>query len=415
MSAKTCLFCGIVIIGFIAATSVSAEEGRIYGKIYTDRGDVLEGPIRWDKNEASWDDMIDGYKEPTDRAEKNKRRKYDEDRGTKIDVFGWTVFSSSGSWSGTRQAAIQFGEIQRLTPTSGDAADLLLKSGREVELSSSSTDLGDAVRGIVVETPDEGELELDWGDIDYIDFMDGGDVKSDFGDRLYGTVTTSRGGEYTGWICWDMDEMFGNDILDGRERDHKRKIKFSQIARIEKISSQASRIVLKNGDEMRLDDSNDVDSGNRGIVISDPKMGRVIVEWDEFESLDFKKPAKNDYPQYGDFDGGKPLFGTVFDEDGDEYTGYVLWDNDEEYTWEVLDGDYRGVSFDIPFSNIKSIEKLSRRTSRVTLWDGRQFKLRDSNDVDNDNNGIFVTSTPEGEPETSLDWDEFERVEFQKK
>ena len=109
------------------------------------------------------------------------------------------------------------------------------------------------------------------------------------------------------------------------------------------------------------------------------------------------------------------MFGTVYDEDGDEYTGYILWDNDEEYTWEVLDGDYRGVSFDITFANIKSIEKLSRRTSRVTLWDGRQFKLRDSNDVDDDNNGIFVTSTPEGEPETSLDWDEFERVEFRKK
>jgi len=414
MSAKACLFCGLLIIGFIAATAVSAEEGRIYGKIYTDRGDVLEGPIRWDKNEASWDDMIDGYKEPPERAEKSKRRKYD-DKSTKIDVFGWTVFSSGGSWSGSRQSAIQFGEIQRLTPTGGNSADLLLKSGKDIELTSSSTDLGDAVREIVVETKDEGELELDWDDIDYIEFMDGGDIQSDFGNRLFGTVTTSRGGEYTGWICWDMDELFGDDILDGRERDRKRKIKFSQIDRIEKISSQASRIILKNGDEIRLDDSNDVDSGNRGIVVSDPKMGRVIVEWDEFEGLDFKEPSKDDIVKYGDFDGGKPLYGTVFDEDGDEYTGYILWDNDEESTWEVLDGDYRGVSFDIPFANIKSIEKLSRRTSRITLWDGRQFKLRDSNDVDEDNNGIFVTSTPEGEPETSLDWDDFERVEFRKK
>lgn len=413
MSARACLFFGVFAMLFTAAAL--AEEGRIYGKIYTDRGDVLEGPIRWDKNEASWDDMIDGYKEPTDRAERHKRHKYDEDKGTQIDVFGLTIFKSGGSWGTTRQAAIQFGEIQRLTPTSGSAAELLLKSGRKVELSCGSTDLGDAVREIVIETEDEGELELDWDDIDYIEFMDGGDVKSDFGNRLFGTVTTSRGGEFTGWICWDMDEMFDGDIIDGRDRDRKRKIKLSQIAKIEKISSQASRIILKNGDEIRLDDSNDVDSGNRGIIVSDPKMGRVIVEWDEFEDLTLKQPTKDDYVQYGDYDGGQPLYGSVYDEDGDEYTGYILWDNDEEYTWEVLDGDYRGVAFDIPFTYIKSIEKLSRRTSRVTLWDGRQFKLRDSNDVDDDNNGIFVTSTPEGEPETSLDWDEFERVEFKKK
>ena len=406
---------GIIAVALVfTAAMASAERGRIYGKIYTTSGDVLEGPIRWDKNEASWDDLIDGYKQPVEKAKKAERRKYGEN-GTKFKIFGWTVFEDGTGWGSTRQAGIAFGHIEKLTPASDDAAELLLKNGEEIEFTTSSTDLGSGIREIIIETKDEGELELAWDDIDYIEFMDGGDVTSSFGKRLYGTVTTSRGGEYAGWIAWDVDEMFSGDIIDGRDRDRKRKIKFDQIARIEKISSQASRIILKNGEEIRLDDSNDVDSGNRGIAISDRKLGRIVVQWDEFESLVLKEPPAADYISYGDFDGGRRLYGTVYDEDGNETSGYIRWDNDEEYTWEILDGDYHGIEFDIVLENVKMIEKLSSRSSRVTLLDGRQFKLRDSNDIDSDINGIFIMKTPGDRDETELEWDEFERVEFKAK
>lgn len=415
MSLKIGHVIAAVIMVVLFAATASAERGRIYGTIYTDRGDVLKGPIRWDKNEASWDDIIDGNKEASRKAEKSKRKRY-RDKGTDLKIFGWTIFSEGSSWfSSTRQSGIAFGHIKRLTPESDDAALLLLKSGEEVIIEGSSTDLGTGVREIVIETPDEGELELDWWDIDYIEFADGGDVESGFGDRIYGTVETGRGGEFTGWICWDMDEMFSQDILDGRDRRRKRKIKFANIARIEKISSQASLIVTRDGKEFRLDDSNDVDSGNRGIVVSDPNLGRVIVQWDEFESLDIKEPGGDAFIDYDDFDGGRPLFGTVYDEGGDEYTGRIRWDNDEEYTWELLDGDYRGIEFDIAFENIQSIEKLSRGSSRVMLWDGREFKLRDSNDINDEINGIFIMTGTDPDDEVELEWDDFDRVEFKKK
>jgi hypothetical protein len=399
-----------LLLFFISSLSF-AEPGRIYGKIYTDRGDVLEGPIRWDYNEAFWDDMLDGYKEQSRKAKKEKRRKYGDD-GTEINIFGLTIFKDGGSWSSSRQACIAFGHIKKLTPESDDGALMLLKGGEEVFIESSSTDLGTGIREIVIEEINEGELELDWYDIDYIEFFDGGDVESDFGERIFGTVTTRKAGEFTGWICWDVDEMFTKDIIDGRDRSRKRKIKFAKIARIEKISSQASLIVLKDGKEIRLDDSNDVDSGNRGIVVSDGKMGRVVIEWDEFEALDIKEPEKTDYVAYEDFDGGRRLYGTIYDEDGESYSGNIRWDNDEAYTWEILDGNYRGIEFDIAFEHIKSIEKLSRRSSRVTLWDGRKFKLRDSNDVNDENNGIFVAISSDPDDEEVMEWDDFDRIEF---
>ena len=49
----------------------------------------------------------------------------------------------------------------------------------------------------------------------------------------------------------------------------------------------------------------------------------------------------------------------------------------------------------------------------VTVHDGRTFRLRGSNDVDEDNKGIFITQD-DGE-EIEVEWDDFERVTFSKK
>ncbi|MCK5126478.1 MAG: hypothetical protein KAR42_09500 [candidate division Zixibacteria bacterium] len=404
----------LTLILILFASMAWADKGRIYGKIYTDRGEVLEGVIRWDKNEVCWEDMIDGTKErerPKDER-RSKRKKY-KDGSSKVRLFGFTVFGDDNNWySSTSQAAISFGFIKRLTVDGNNSAEILLKSGEEVLIQSGSTDLGTAVREIIIETDDEGELELEWDDIEYIEFMDGGDVKSSMGVRIYGTVTTDRAGEYTGWICWDMDEALTDDIIDGRDRRRKRKIRFEKIKSIEKISSQASEVVTKDGKSFRLDDSNDVDSGNRGITVSDSKMGRVIVEWDEFEKLEILDPPSSAYKHYNDFDGGERLFGTVYDEDGEKYTGIIRWDNDEEYGWEILDGEYRGVDFDITMESIKSIEKLSRRSSRITLFDGRDFRLRESNDVNDDNKGIYVYPDGLNGDEVVLEWEDFDHVEF---
>lgn len=400
-----------------ASLALADNAGRVYGKITTVDGDILEGLIRWDKNEACWVDILNGTKELPKRNfrsdREDERRRYSDRGRSRIQIFGITIGSEDGSsWSNSAASGIRMGHIRTLEVLDDDRALLILKSGKEVEFENSSTDIGSGIREIVIEDKRTGETELVWDDIEKIDFMDTPkDVVSSFGERLYGTLTTRRGDTYTGFVCWDVDELFTNDILDGEDGRRTTKLQFGKIAVIERYSSKATKVVLKNGDELVLRGSNDVDDSNRGILISDPGFGEVTVEWREFEKLEFSEPKST--PAYSSFDGGRPIYGTVYTDDGDKHTGRIRWDNDEEYTWEILDGDYHDVSFDIEFSQIKDITRRGYRGSLVTTWDGRSFHLRDSNDVDDDNKGIYIT-TDDGS-EFVVEWNELDHVEFTRK
>lgn len=414
MKSVRLLITSIAVIAAVASFAMAEDAGRIYGRITTVEGDIFEGVIRWDKNEGSWVDVLDGNKDLDRRDQRSSSRRKYRDKEKSIKILGITIGKTYSDWDnwGSAQSGIRFGHIKTIEVIDDDAVRLVLKSGLEVELEGGSTDIGEDIREIIIEDPDEGEIELVWDDIETIE-LDSPEkaYKSSVGDRLYGTLTTRRGEEFSGFICWDIDELFADDILDGSHKGRKRKLRFGKIAKIERYSSNGAVVHMKDGDEMVLRESNDVDDSNRGIIVSDPSFGQIRVNWDEFDALEFK-----DAPRpivYTDFDGGRPLYGTVVTEEGDSYTGKIRWDNDEEYTWEILDGDYRDIEFDIEFGLIKSIEKKSYRSSIVTVSDGRTFRLRGSNDVDEDNKGIFIET--DGEEEIEIEWEDFSKVEFSKK
>lgn len=400
--------CCVIVLSI---NGMAQNQSRIYGKIITVDGDEFTGLIRWDKNEASWVDILNGSKEISREKIREARQKYRELERKREESF-WGIITRrrpSRDWSDASLSGIRFGHVQVLVPTGSNRALLTLKSGNQVEFINGSTDIGNDNRGIVIEDEKAGEIKLDWRDIERIDFMNTkSDATSNFGEALYGTLTTRRGDSFTGLICWDVDEVFSSDILDGSERGRKRKIKFADIVWIERYSSSGAALKLKSGQEIVLRGSNDVDSGNRGILIADPGFGQVQVKWNDFKKLEFRSLEAPF--SYNDFDGGKRIRGTVYMADNTSYTGVIRWDNDEEYTWELLDGEYDDMEFDIEFGKIKSIEKESSRAALVTVLDGRQFRLRGSNDVTDGNRGIFIEVT-NGDL-VVVDWDDFKRVEF---
>jgi len=157
-----------------------------------------------------------------------------------------------------------------------------------------------------------------------------------------------------------------------------------------------------------LRNSNDVNSENRGIVVKSAEFGRVKIGWSDFEKAEFLPVPTNELPRYRDFDGGRKIRGVVTTEDGEDFTGELAWDNDEQYTWEHLNGEYKGVEMAIPFGVIMGIAKSSQRTAEVTLKNGTTYLLSGSNDVNEENKGVIVFRD-KGDAE-EIDWYDFAKA-----
>ncbi len=258
---------------------------------------------------------------------------------------------------------------------------------------------------------------------------------------IYGKVHTYRQ-TYQGQIRWGKEEAFWNDFFNaGKTRDsyhqsfverdqntddsdfweeldwslssiwdnkghvsHEFSTQFGNIAAI--INKGRSRIdlQLKNGMQIELSGRGYNDVGST-IVIYDEELGKIKLDWDRIEMVEFMATPSDLRVQ-----GGNPIYGTVETFRSGTYTGFVQWDHDERLGEDVLDGDSRDGDMSIPFSNIKRIEK-DRGGSYVTLNSGREFFLRGTNDVNSDNDGIIVSVDDIGK--IDIPWRVFESVTFE--
>lgn len=400
-------------------TSVLAQgSGRIWGRVETRDGQVLEGFIRWDRNEGSWVDLLNGSKhvsledvdfriwnDGADSAEVPPDRVVDF-RGYRI-----TWPDALEGFPGWVTSGVRFGHIRRLVPEGRDSVRLELKSGQEVALTGGLTDLGPEVRKIVVEAPGQREADLEWSDLAAVDFGPAPQGARPPGERIHGTVTDGRGDEYTGFIGWDRDKILTTDELVGRGAHGQRKIPFGRIASIRK-TEKGALVVTADGDSVELTGSEDVTARNDGIDISDPALGGVEMDWRNFESVRFHPPEHT--VGYDAFDGGRPLRGTVVTLSGRELTGRIRFDADEASSWEILDGIRDHDRFDIELGDVARIVPLRLvtgaggetveanagrgriRGARVTLNDGRVLELEGSNDVDQGNKGVMVLGDEAG-------------------
>jgi len=272
----------------------------------------------------------------------------------------WFSFWTSRNYSNngishSHVFACRFGDIRSISMRGGESVDVELKNGEIFHLKGGSNDIGTKVKIIDEEI---GQMDIKWSRISTVEFMETRlPLKNNFGSPLYGTVYTSEG-EFTGQIQWDHDERVGSDILDGETKDGDVSIEFNKIKNISK-EGRGCRITLQSGKEMFLSGSNDVNSENRGIIVSVPDMGRIDLAWREFVKVVFSTPETEDAKGYNDFPDPKPLRGTVMDVDGQSLSGRLIFDLDEEWDSELLQGETDGMEYIIPFRNIK---KITRRT-----------------------------------------------------
>jgi hypothetical protein len=438
---------GLTKLGALVALMLTAGAGqdpgleRLYGRVYTAEGEVVEGFIRWDRNEASWTDYLDGAKEiPVEYI--REAESLDPDfAAQQRDARSIVAFGQRITWDEDDEsdpfmssAAIRFGHVESLVALDGQRVLLRLRGGGQVELRSSSTDIGRGMRRVVIDVPGEDAVSLRWRELDRIEFLPVPRRVQPSARRMYGTVTTWGDLELTGNIAWDLDEILSTDILDGSEGRIDHEIPFSDIATIAWESSRSSMVTLRSGATLEVEGendlegtepeveleghnfeisielrgTNDVNRENRGIEISDVAFGRATVHWEDFKSVRFHDPEIDH--AWPDFDPASPIRGTVYARDGRVLEGEIRWGNDETQLWEALDGWIGDTRFDIEFGAITSVARLDDERVSVTLLDGRTFELDGSDDVDENNRGIYVK--PEGRARRLVRWRDFDRAVF---
>ena len=148
---------------------------RLYGTVTTVYGSEFTGYIRWDRNEGSWTDLLD--------ATKPRRR------------------------GGSSVSGIRFGHVDRIDVTGRRSATFTLRNGERMELTANASDLGSGLRSLVVEEADGQMVEFEWRDLETVDFEAPGSTPP-MESRMHGTLRTRSGLEFTGYVTWDVDEIY---------------------------------------------------------------------------------------------------------------------------------------------------------------------------------------------------------------
>ena len=389
---------------WLAENAGAAEaDGFLYGTVLTDGGRRYTGVLRWGGEEAFWDDLFNGEKSKLpyiDRLPEDQRKRRE------IKVLGLRISYDWDEEAVGRQFIARFGDLQEIRPLSGEKVDVKMKGGTTYRLDDGSNDIGATIS---VQDPEVGAVEIEWKKIESIEFAATPAGLKPEARRLYGEVT-SENGVFRGFIQWDSQECLSTDKLDGDSEDGKLSLEMGRIRSIEKKSRSSSTIEMKDGRKFDLRGSNDVDSSIRGILVEDERFGRVKIPWDSFRRVEFRAGQGSGRP-YDDYKQGAPLRGTVTDQEGKIWKGRLVFDLDESESWEMLNGDRHGIEYNMPMAMVRSIAPRDQDTSTVTLREGRELRLEDSQDVTESNAGVLVI--PDGGTERYVSWDKVQRIDFE--
>lgn len=388
----------------LAAPGMAADaDGFIHGTVTTRSGSSYTGIMRWGGEEAFWDDLFHSSKVERPYARERDPRA-DDESSSWWEVFGRKMKISFGE-EGSRVLAARFGDIRSIEVTGDKAARLEMRGGSTIAVEGYANDVGAT---ILVHDAALGRIEIPWKQIRGVEFsaVPAGTEPPAF--RLHGRVTTDSG-DLEGFVQWDSEECLSTDRLDGDTLDGRVSLEMGRVRSIERRGSSSSLVVLDDGRELVLDGTNDVNSSIRGILVADPRYGRVEVPWQAFRRIELDT-ASGSGRGYAEFTAPRPLTGTVTTRDGARHVGRLVYDLDEAQTWEMLDGTAFELEYSIPFELVASVEPSGRSASIVTLVSGEELRLEDSQDVARRNDGVMVLG--DGGAETYVPWEEIRRIEL---
>lgn len=228
---------------------------RLRGTVHTETGS-FRGYLQWDQDECLSTDELDGETHDGD-------------------------------------VSLQMGDIQSIEPQGRKSSKVVLRNGRTLVLSGTN-DVDSSNRGIYVHDVRFGRVLVNWDAFRRVDFDppgDSGPAYTDFRSSgpLFGKVSTVQGKTYRGRLIYDADEMDAIEFLDGQRRDVEYSIPFARIAFILPEKNNSSRVVYKDGQELKLADTVDVGRDNAGVLVLEggQKEPRYI-PWEDVRRIDFE-------------------------------------------------------------------------------------------------------------------------------
>ena len=247
-------------IELLPTPSLGAAPYRLHGTVRTRQGDFT-GFVQWDREEGVGSDELDG-------------RTVDAELGLRFDT------------------------IRSIARRSRDSSLVTLLDGREIVLSGTS-EVGAGNRGIYVDDPRYGRVQIFWDAFERADFGPGGSgpAYGDFppGRPLTGSVTTRAGRRLTGRLVYDLDESETIETLDAQDRGVHYTIPFGLIASI----AAGGRVTLHGGEALQLERTGDLGEANLGMLIFVAGRQRPEhVPWTDVERIDLDRPPAM-YPPLG--------------------------------------------------------------------------------------------------------------------
>ena len=380
----------------------SPARGRIHGTVTTHAGSRYTGLIRWGGQEAFWDDLFQSAKLDLPYASYAKQVEEPDDSEWWWQAAARKLAQAVDPAKGRRVFVARFGDIARIEVVGGNAAVVTMRSGTSYRVSGYANDVGAT---LTVTDAELGEVEVAWGRVDVVEFSPAPPGAVFAGFRLSGTVAAGSH-RLTGFIQWDEDEGLSTDRLDGGAQDGRVSIPFGTITSIEQRSATSAQVSLADGRVLLLKGTNDVNAENRGILVEDPRYGRVRVPWRCFRRAELARPDGSGLG-YDQFATPKRLRGTVTGTDGATHVGRIHWDLDASESWEMLDGTIGGIGYSIPFSTVSSLERTGSATI-VTLTGGEELRFDVAEAAAVPPVGVVIE--PDGDAETFLPWSKVRRI-----
>ena len=87
----------------------------------------------------------------------------------------------------------------------------------------------------------------------------------------------------------------------------------------------------------------------------------------------------------------------------------LVYDLDETYQLEILNGERNDIEYFIPFHAIQKLEVVNKKKTKVTIKSGESIILENSVDVNHDNDGILVFTENNSEP-TYIPWEDIAEI-----